>query len=252
MRRSRTIRLTAVAVALLLITVQGVAAGFGAFAYSDQARTTDLSASFRVGLLNVGEEPFSVELVPEADNATTVTFEDQAFSLPPSAVTTSPGPGAVHLEGGRYAVPRVIEPRVRIDPSADSRNHTVTLTVIATRPLQEGVGSFQQRVVQEATVRLELYSSSPRIRPAETSGDDDDIFRTDDDGADGRQTDGTAQQDGADGVLSILPGTDDDSPQNNLTQPDQSRSEGSGITGTTLVLAGGIVLVAGYIIVTLL
>lgn len=235
-------------VLVLLCSGTGAAASFGAFSYDRYQETEQRSAEFRIGLLNLGDQDLTIELSAGTGNSTTVSFEQERFVLPPSEQSTDPGPGWVHLDGDRYARPTVIRPTITIRTTATARNHTVPVTVRAIQTAGEGTEQVQQRVLQESVHQLTLYSSSGRIGQED---DGTDRF-TVDGGTEGENsTPASREQNGTNGILSILPQQD---AQNDLTGPEQSgsRDTADGWTTTSSVLLAGILVVGGYIAVNLL
>lgn len=244
MRRSEIPSRALVVLALLLLVGgSGAAASFGTFSYDRYQETSDLSAEFRIGMLNLGNTSLTVRLSAVTGNDTAVSFEQDSFELAPSEQGQATGPGWVHLDGDRYARPTVISPTVTIDEDATARNHTVTISVTAIREDSNGSDQVQQRIVQEGEHRLTLHTSSGLIRTT----DDGDVFDVEDPSA----PSGNDSQDDTGGVLDILPGQD---APNDLTRPDQSgaRDTADGWTTTSYVLLAGILLMGGYISVNLL
>jgi hypothetical protein len=243
------------------ITGLAAGAGFGSFVYTSSKQTEQLSSTFQLGIVNLGNSPQQVTLSFASSDNVSVSFNQTSFRLPPSQITETPlGSGWMYLGDGRYAKPTKIPVELIVNKSADKRVHTGVVTVESRAVSTSNTAGTKQDVVQIQQHELKIRSLSARLdvdsTPEPKQDVDDPLWTAPTDNETSDDTGGEEEDQTADNKTETTGSTSNQDaeqdaarqPERNITQQDASTSGDDGVDTVTIVLATGILLSGLYIL----
>lgn len=142
--------------ATILMTGTATATTFGTFQQQETKQTGGEPVEYTVGMVNLGQEPLTVNIEASETGLVSLNFEEQVI-LPPSQVSGNPeGRSWYALGNGSYAE---ITEYSFTAAARNFRNTSFTLDITAETNNSQGAGSYKQ-IIQERSYSFTLVNES--------------------------------------------------------------------------------------------
>ncbi|MFB6181169.1 MAG: hypothetical protein ABEJ93_04800 [Candidatus Nanohalobium sp.] len=143
--------------AALLMTGLCTATTFGTFTYQKTKKTGGGPVQYKIGLLNLGEQPLKIEVDPETDSQLNLSY-NRTMELPESEVTENPEKGRWYpVSRKKYAEVHVYSFKA-IPGKLENRSFQLTLQAYPEN--SENQTGSSQTIIQERTLRFNIVNTS--------------------------------------------------------------------------------------------
>ena len=222
----------------------------GSFPFQKQKDSKSLNMSFRLGLINPGNQEVQIGLSAPQDQNYSVEFPENRLTLSPSELSGNPsGSNWYYIGNGKYAEIRYVDFNVDISPYRDSNKLRIPVNVQASIDSEDNSSTASRIVyVQQHSFQANLH---PSLDPLNRPDDEPDEETWRDRYWQEENSDNFGSEDSRDLEDPDKHNLDQNSATNlskdyKASETDESTGE-KGIDGTTLVLIAGILAAAGYI-----
>ncbi len=233
---------------LIFLVSSSSASTFGSFPEEAEKGSDDLSLTYRLNLVNLGEDSLKVDLRAEQSDEYNVSFSKQSFVIEPSTVVESPqGSGWYHLGNGRYTKTSTVS--IEVDVSRYRGSNSLVFPIeVRSEPLsgrEDGVSSRMVRV-REHSFRAVL---DPSLRPETREDNGDEVRFWDEE----RKVEEDFNFEDEEPKVREEEEENQSKMKTNRSKTEQKDSgkkdnEGSGVNTFTYIFAGGIAVSISYIL----
>lgn len=227
-----------VALMVLLFSSSVHSAGWGVITENTDAEIGELEKDYRLGLVNTGDEPVTVNFDASDSSDYSIEFDDSRIRLEPSYTSKSPqGSDWFYAGNGEYVNVTYTGFTFAADKERSSNNLNFSITASAGRE----TNPMNKKVPQQSLISQRSFEYGVKIDKTLVNGlnsEEDSIW------ADSEESSSSSQQSGEAEV--------NEESEQNFSQSERRENdldeEGEGVNITTLILTALLVSTVAYIL----